>query len=255
MFPDLFSIGPFTLHTYGLFVAMGFFAAIMVTLKLGRAEGLDPKQITDMGFYIILAAILGSRVVYVLMNISHYTDRPLDSFKIWEGGLVFSGGIVAALLTVIAYVKRHQLSFLRIGDLWAPGLALGQGIGRIGCLMAGCCYGRPTNGDWGIVFTDPRALAPLHVPLHPTQIYASLSGFLLFVILLFIGKKKKFQGQVFVWFLILHSTARLFIERFRGDDRGMLLGSEMTVTQGLTLLILVGAIVMLILLKRTQAKD
>ncbi|MCF8081747.1 MAG: prolipoprotein diacylglyceryl transferase [Deltaproteobacteria bacterium] len=252
MFPDLFSIGPFTLHTYGLFVAMGFFAAIMVTLTLGKAEGLDPKQITDMGFYIILAAILGSRAMYVLMNFSHYMDRPLDSFKIWEGGLVFSGGIVAALLTVIAYVKRHRLSFLRIGDLWAPGLALGQGIGRIGCLMAGCCYGRPTNGDWGIVFTNPRALAPLHIPLHPTQIYASLSGFLLFGILLFIRKKKQFQGQVVVWFLILHSTARLFMERFRGDDRGMLLGSEMTLTQGLTLLILVGAIVALFVLKRKR---
>lgn len=109
MFPDLFSIGPFTLHTYGLFVALGFFAAITVTLKLGKAEGLDPRQITDMGFYIIIAAILGSRAMYVLMNISHYTAHPLDSFKIWEGGLVFSGGIVAALLTVIGYVKRHRL--------------------------------------------------------------------------------------------------------------------------------------------------
>jgi len=255
MHPDLFSIGPFTLHTYGLFVAMGFFAAIVVTLKLGRAEGIDPKQITDMGFYMILAAILGSRAMYVLMNLPYYIDRPLDMLKIWKGGLVFSGGVIAALVVIVLYIRKHALSFLKVGDLWAPGLALGQGIGRIGCLMAGCCYGKPTHGVWGIVFTNPRCLAPLNTPLHPTQLYASLSGFVLFFILLILRKKRAFEGQVFLWFLILHSMARLFMERFRGDDRGILPGTDMSVTQGVTLVILIGAIVALWVLKRKRAKS
>lgn len=254
MYPDLFSIGPFTLHTYGLFVAIGFFAAIMVTLKLGKGEGISSKKITDMGFYIILAAIVGSRAMYVLMNVSYYLDRPLDILKIWKGGLVFSGGVVAALLILIIYIRKHNLSFLRVGDLWAPGLALGQGVGRIGCLMAGCCYGKPTPGGWGMVFTDPRSLAPLNTPLYPTQIFASLSGFILFSILLILRKKKAFEGQIFLWFLILHSTARLFQERFRGDDRGAILSGDMTVTQGVTLLILTGAIVALFFLKKRQEK-
>jgi len=255
MFPDLFSIGPLTLHTYGLFVALGFFAGLMVTLRLGRSEGMKPQQVMDMAFIMILAAIIGSRLLYVLMNISYYLNRPTDMFKIWQGGLVFSGGIIGVLLTVIWYVRRHHLSFLRVADLWVPGVVLGQAIGRIGCFMAGCCYGAPTGSEWGMVFTHPHSLAPLNIPLHPTQIYASLSGFIIFFVLLVLFSRKKFSGQVFLWFLILHSTARLFMERFRGDDRGLLLGSQMSVTQLVTLLILIGAVVMLFFIKRIKTKQ
>jgi len=255
MFPDLFSIGPLTIHTYGLFVATGFFIGLLITILLGKSEGIDQKQVMDMGLIIILSAIIGSRAIYVIMNISYYTDRPLDIFKIWQGGLVFSGGITSVLLVMLWYGKRHRLSFFKIADLWVPGAAIGQGIGRIGCFMAGCCYGKPTDAKWGVVFTHPHSLAPLNVSLHPTQMYSSISGVIVFFILLLIYSKRKFKGQVFVWFLILHSTARLAIERFRGDDRGILLGSNMTITQFITIIILISSLVILTVLKLKAGKQ
>lgn len=255
MFPDLFSIGPFTLHTYGLFVATGFLAGLMVTIKIGKAEGITAQQTMDIGFLMIVAAIVGSRLMYVLMNISYYMEQPLDALKMWQGGLVFSGGIVCVVLAVTWYTRRHQFSFWKMADIWAPAMAVGQGIGRIGCFMAGCCYGKPTGSKWGVVFTDPHSLAPLNIPVHPTQLYSSVGNFIIFFILLLLHRKKSFDGQVFLWLLVLHSTARLFVERFRGDDRGMVFEGGMTITQLVTLVILMAAIVTLFIFKRRGARN
>ncbi len=254
MFPDLFSIGPLTIHTYGVFVAAGFFAGIMVTLKIGNLEGIDAPHVMDMGFYVILSALIGSRLMYALINISYYSIHPLEILKIWQGGLVFSGGFIGIFLTMAWYSKRRDLSLLEIGDLWAPAAAIGQGIGRIGCFMAGCCYGRPAGVKWSVVFTNPDSLAPLYIPLHPTQLYHSISSFIIFLILLWIHAKKKFEGQVFVWLLILHSTSRLLIERFRGDDRGMFLNTNMSITQFTATLILVASVITLLVLKPGAGK-
>ena len=254
MFPNLFSIGPVIIHTYGLFIAMGFTAALLVTIKIGKAQGIKSQQVMDMGFIMILWAIIGSRLTYVIINFSAYKNDPINILKIWEGGLVFSGGLITLLLVMSWYIKRHHLSFWKIGDLWAPGIAIGQSIGRIGCFMAGCCYGRPTDLKWGMVFTHPQSLAPLNIPLHPTQLYASLSGLIIFLVLMVLQAKKKFDGQVFIWFLILHSTARLAIERFRGDYRGLIPGTEMSTTQLLSILILIASIVMLFFLKSRKEK-
>jgi len=252
MFPDLFSIGPLTLHTYGLFVATGFLVGLMVAVKLGKTGGITPQQTMDIGFVMIVASIVGSRLLYILMNLSHYLSRPMDILKIWQGGLVFSGGIVGALVTVIWYTRKHRLSFWKVADMWAPAVAVGQGIGRIGCLMAGCCYGKPTGSSCGVVFTNPHSLAPLNIPLHPTQLYSSLGNFIVFFILLVLHRKKSYDGQVFLWLLVLHSTSRLFVERFRGDDRGMVFATGMSATQLVTLVLLIGAIVTLFLFKRRR---
>lgn len=254
MFPDLFTIGPLTIHTYGLFMAAGFFLGIIVTLELAKMEGIGPHQVMDMGFIMILSAVIGSRLMHILLNITYYTREPLAIFKIWEGGLVFSGGIIAVILAMFWYKERHDLSILKIGDLWAPGVAAGQAVGRIGCFMAGCCYGKPTTLKWGVVFTHPNSLAPTYIPLHPTQLYSSLSGFIIFFILLAIHSRKNYTGQVFFWFLILHSTARLFIERFRGDYRGLILNTGMTVTQFITIFILIAGVIALIVFKPTKAR-
>jgi len=255
MFPDLFSIGPFTLHTYGLFVAAGFLSGLMVTIKIGKSCGISSQQVMDMGFIMILSAIVGSRAMYVLINASHFIRNPLDIFKIWQGGLVFSGGIICVVLSMVWYVRRHNLSLWKTCDMWAPATAIGQGIGRIGCFMAGCCYGRPTDLNWGVVFTHPHSLAPLDIPLHPTQIYSSISGVIIFLIILLLYSKKEFDGQVTLWFLILHSTARLTIERFRGDDRGMLLNSNMSATQLVATVILLASVVTLLVLKSRAARQ
>ncbi len=249
MFPDIISIGPLTLHTYGLFVAVGFFVGIIITTRLGKDEGFNPQQIMDMGFFIILSAIIGSRVLYVLINASYFVKEPLGIFKIWQGGLVFSGGVICVVLTMIWYVKRHNLPLGKTADLWAPAIAIGQCIGRIGCFMAGCCYGKPTDLSWGVTFTHPNSLCPLNVPLHPTQLYSSISSFIIFLVMMLLYSKKKFEGQVFLWFLILHSTARLVLERFRGDDRGLLLNSNMSMTQFVAILILIISVGILVFVK------
>jgi phosphatidylglycerol:prolipoprotein diacylglycerol transferase len=231
-------------------VAIGFFVGLLVTARLGKSEGFGSQQIMDMGFIIILSAIIGSRAMYVLMNASYYTRAPLDMLKIWEGGLVFSGGVLGVVLTMLWYVKRHGLPLGKIADLWAPAIAVGQGIGRIGCFMAGCCYGKPTDSICGVAFTHSHSLArPLNVPLHPTQLYSSLSGFVIFLLILVLYSKKKFEGQVFLWLMIMHSTARLAIERFRGDDRGILLGSNMSMTQLVATLILITSVGILFAVK------
>lgn len=254
MLPDLFSVGPLTIHTYGVFVALGFVTGILVTVKLGKDQGIPPQQVMDMAFFMILWAIVGSRLLYVLINVSYYRAHPLDAFKIWQGGLVFSGGLIAVAGAMTWYLRRHRLSFWATGDLWAPALALGQALGRIGCFMAGCCYGQPTDLPWGVVFSHPHTLAPQNIPLHPTQAYSALGGFAIFFILLFLYSRRKFQGQVFLWYLILHSTARLFVERFRGDERGLLPGTDMTLTQLLATVILILAVVALFLLKSRQER-
>jgi phosphatidylglycerol:prolipoprotein diacylglycerol transferase len=254
MYPDLFSIGPLTVHSYGIFVALGFTTGILVAVNLGKKQGFPAQQVVDMAFVMIVYAIVGSRAMYVMINLSYYVNHPLDIIKIWQGGLVFSGGFLAVAAAMTWYLRRQHLSFWEVGDLWAPAVALGQGIGRIGCFMAGCCYGKPTDLPWGVVFKSPDSLAPQGIPLHPTQVYGFLSGVLIFLTLLIITTKKKFKGQVFVWFLILHNTARLLVEKFRGDDRGMIPWTEFTATQFLAVLILLSALVALFLLKPRPEK-
>ncbi|MFO7461976.1 MAG: prolipoprotein diacylglyceryl transferase [Desulfatiglandales bacterium] len=254
MFPDLFTVGPVTVHTYGLFVALGFGAAIAITVKIGKEQGISPQQIMDMAFVMILWAIVGSRLLYVFMNFPYFRDHPLDAFKIWKGGLVFSGGLIAVAPAMVWYLRRHHLSFWATGDLWAPALALGQALGRIGCFMAGCCFGKPSDLPWAVAFTHSNTLAPPNIPLHPTQLYSFLAGVGVFVVLMLLRRRRKFEGQVFVWYLILHSTARLFVERFRADDRGFVPGTDMSLTQMIAILTLISSIVALFVLKPDQER-
>ncbi len=252
MLPELFSVGPITIHAYGLIVAIGFLAGIIVAVRLGRRSTISQQEIMDLVFLMAVSAIAGSRIFYIIINISYYKAHPMDAFKIWEGGLVFSGGVVAAGVALVFYTKRKGINLFRSADTLAPAVALGQSIGRVGCLLAGCCYGAPTNLPWAVTFTNPNALAPLHAPLHPTQIYSSLIGAAIFVILLILYRRKRYDGQVALWFLILQSTGRLFEERFRGDDRGFI-SEGMSATQLLALIILVLSVTALIFYKRKNS--
>ena len=255
MLPDLLSIGPITIHTYGLCIAIGFIIGALVTVRIGRQYNMTSQQVMDMGFVLVICGMIGTRVAYILINISYYRENPLDMFKLWQGGLVFSGGLIAVILVLGWYIIKQNYSFWQLGDLWAPAAAIGQSIGRVGCFMAGCCYGRPTSYIWGITFNHPKSLAPQGISLHPTQIYASMSGLIIFITLLIIHKKKSFEGQVFLWFLILHSTSRLFVERFRGDNRGIITGYEWTMTQVVTVIILISSVSLLFMLKARHEKE
>jgi phosphatidylglycerol---prolipoprotein diacylglyceryl transferase len=255
MHPDLFSIGPLTLHTYGLLIAIGFITGLIIAIRTGKRHGIDSQRIMDISFLLIISGIIGSRIAYVLMNISYYMTNPLGVFKLWEGGLVFSGGLLAAIIVIYFYFRHHKFNMLQMGDIFAPSIAIGQAIGRLGCFMAGCCYGKPTSAPWSVIFTNPRSIAPLNIPLHPTQLYDFLSNSLIFIIVMILSARKKFNGQVFVWFLIMHSVARLLIERFRGDDRGLFPGTGWTMTQFMAILILLSSLSALFYLKSKHNKS
>ncbi|MGA1875502.1 MAG: prolipoprotein diacylglyceryl transferase [bacterium] len=218
MHPILFKIGPFTVYTYGFFIAVAFITGIFWASREAERLGEEPEKIMDLGFYLIISAIIGARLLFVFLNVKEYLAHPLNIFKIWEGGLVFHGGLIFGLLAGFLYVKGHHLSIWKFTDIIAPALALGQSIGRIGCLMAGCCYGKETTCPWGIVFTDPNSLAVQNVHLHPTQIYSSVCVFSLFIFLLWLRKRKSFEGQIFWTYVALYSVARFIIDFFRGDE-------------------------------------
>ena len=137
MYPILVKIGDFTLHTYGVLLAIGFFLAVVLALKEARRIGIDPNLIMDLSFYILIAALLGSRLFYVLGNVEEFRDNPIDAIKLWRGGLVFYGGLIFAFLTGLWYMRQHHLNFRQVADLMTPSIAIGQALGRLGCFSAG----------------------------------------------------------------------------------------------------------------------
>ncbi len=246
MHPVLLKIGSLTLYTYGLFVGLGFLTAVLVSGKRGKKYNIKPEQMSDLFFIILVSAIAGARILYVMINFSEFSGHLIDVFKIWNGGLVFYGGFIAALITAIIYIKQTGLLMWRTGDIIAPGIALGHAIGRLGCFSAGCCYGKQCALPWAVTFTDPHCLAPIGVPLQPTQLYSVLSNFIIFLILIMIDKKKKFDGMVFWSYIFLYGIFRSFVEIFRGDPRGHFPFLHfLSISQGIGLIMAVLAVYML----------
>ena len=220
MHPVLIEIGPLTIHSYGFFIAAAFLLGMWVVMREAPGYGLNPKFVPDLAFYLLVSAIVGSRILFVLLDPQPFLDDPLLIFQFWKGGLVFVGGVAAAVATAWIVIGLKREPFWKWADAFAPGIAAGQFLGRIGCLMAGCCYGKPTSVPWAITFTHPQSLAPLHIPVHPTQLYHSLAGLLTFIILVALRSKLRIPGQRFAMFLILYALFRFTIEMFRGDFRG-----------------------------------
>jgi len=252
MHPDLFSIGPITIHTYGVMVAIGFLLGVALALKQARKEGIPPERISDLSFYLLLAAIIGSRIFYILLNPEPYIKNPVAILKIWEGGLVFYGGLIFAVITGVIYIKRHNLSLWQIADIFAPSIAIGHAIGRLGCFFAGCCHGRPADLPWAVTFTDPHSLAPLGIALHPTQLYEAVGEFINFLILLFLRKRQTFRGEVFWSYVVLYSILRFFVEFFRGDSARGMLTQELSVAQAISVVMFFIAIGFMTFLRRKR---
>ena len=167
MHPILLKIGPITIYSYGVMIALGIITGLFLARRQARKEGIDPDKIIDIIFYLLITALVGARLLFVLMNFTEYIADPLAILKIWEGGLVFYGGLVPAVAVGIWYIKRLGLPLWQVADIFAPSLAIGHAMGRIGCFFAGCCYGAFCDLPWAVTFTDPRSLAPQGVPLHP----------------------------------------------------------------------------------------
>jgi phosphatidylglycerol:prolipoprotein diacylglycerol transferase len=255
MYPILFKIGPLTIHTYGVILAIAFLTGISLAVRQAKVEGEDPEKIFDLCFYIVLAAILGSRLLFVLINYRFYLENPLNILKLWKGGLVFYGGLLGALAVGSWYIKRHQLPLWKLADILAPSIAVGQAIGRLGCFAAGCCYGKETDVAWAVTFADPYCLAPTGISRHPTQLYSSGTALLIFFLLLIVYRFHRFRGQVFWSYVALYSVGRFILEYFRTDERGVisLLGQTLSTSQFISGIAFVAAIAMLLFLrKRTR---
>ena len=186
MHPVLLEFGFIKIFTYGLLVATGFFTAILFAAHLGKKEGIDPQKIIDLCFYILISSLLGARILYIVVEYDYFLDHPIEIFKFWKGGLVYYGGLILGVVVSIIYMRKNQMPVWPVADIMAPSIAIGQAIGRWGCFFAGCCYGVKTDVPWAITFTDPNSLAPLGIPLHPTQIYLSINALVIFLILVWL---------------------------------------------------------------------
>ncbi|MEA3280639.1 MAG: prolipoprotein diacylglyceryl transferase [Thermodesulfobacteriota bacterium] len=254
MYPILLKLGKLSLHTYGFFVAMGFLAGILIAKREAKRLGEDPDMIMDLSFYVMVSAILGSRLFYIITNPEIYLSNPLEVFKLWNGGLVFYGGFIAALIVGLIYLKIKKMPLWRTTDIAAPALAAGQFLGRLGCFSAGCCYGKACDLPWAVTFTNPDSLAPLGIPLHPTQLYHAISNLSIFAFLWFFRNRKKYNGQLFWLYILLYAITRSFIEIFRGDFRGEPVLGILSIAQAVGIIIAPAAVVMMIILRKRAGK-
>jgi phosphatidylglycerol:prolipoprotein diacylglycerol transferase len=255
MYPILFKFGPLTIHTYGVLVATGFLLGLGFAVRQAKKEGIPSYKIVDLGFYILLSAIIGSRLFFIFINTSHYIKNPLDIFKLWEGGLVFYGGILFAVPTVIWYAKKNGLALWSMADVFAPSIAIGHSIGRIGCFFAGCCYGKPAEGlPWAVTFTNPQSLAQIGIPLHPTQLYESAGEFINFLLLITLSRHKSFDGQLFLTYVLFYSGLRFIVEFFRGDIGRGFITYNISLSQGLSVLMFLIALGGYIVLRKREFK-
>lgn len=249
MHPILFKTGSFQLPTYGVLLATALIAALYTVVKLGRREGLDTGRLIDFSTWIIITALLGAKVLMILTEWSFYRDHPGQIFSIatLEAGGVFYGGFIAATFFAIWYVRTYKLPFWKVFDVYAPAIALGQSIGRLGCFSAGCDYGIPSHSFWAVTFSSQFAHdmtgVPLGIPLFPWQIVASITLLCIFGILLWRYKYKTRDGEIFLLYIVLYAAARFALEFLRGDpDRGFVFNHLLSTSQFIALLVLIVAL-------------
>ena len=256
MFPKIVDLGPVTIHTYGLLLAVAFIAGIWLASRNARKEGINPDSIWNMGLIIIFAALVGAKVLLFLSDFGYYSENPREIFSLstLRSTGVYYGGLILALIASAWYLRSARLPGWRVADLSAPGIALGQAIGRLGCLSAGCCYGSPSHLPWAVTFTDRYAYdnvgVPLNTPLHPTQLYESIATFVLFIYLMWRLSRKHFTGQIILEYLILYASLRFVIEFFRDDDRGFVLRGLLSTSQFIGVLTILGAVGLFFYLRR-----
>jgi len=247
--PILLDLGFFSIKTYGFLIATGFLIGIIVATREAKRLNVDSQLILDLAFYIIIGAIVGSRLFFVATRFSYYRENPLDIFKIWEGGLVFYGGFILAAVMCIWMIRKNNLNLLKTLDIFAPALAIGVFFGRLGCFSAGCCYGKLCDLPWAVTFTNPQGLAILNTPLHPTQLYSSIGAFFTFIIIYSFRKRKSFDGQLTLIWVFMYSGLRSIFEFYRGDVRGTLVPGQLSVTHILAFVLALSSLIALIIFK------
>jgi phosphatidylglycerol:prolipoprotein diacylglycerol transferase len=261
MYPEIFRIGSFPINTYGVFLALAFLCAILITVKLAARDGLPREKIYDLCLWMLLCSLIGSKIL-MLFTEPEYRDHPLQliSLDFLRSGGVFYGGLIGAILSGYLLMRRYQLPWWKTADACAPGIAIGNFFGRQGCFAAGCCWGKPTTLPWGVKFTElghEITGVPLDVRLHPTQLYESFAMLLVFFFLLWLHRHRRFNGQVILFYALLYSAIRFAIEFLRDDPRGDLFGlttlTGLSTSQLISLIVGTGALVLLVLRWRKAA--
>lgn len=255
MYPELFRIGSFPINTYGVFLALAFLCAILITVKLAARDGLPRERIYDLCLWMLLSSLIGSKILMFFTE-PEYRDHPLQllSLDFLRSGGVFYGGLIGASLTGYFLMRRYQLPWWKTADACAPGIAIGNFFGRQGCFAAGCCWGKPTSLPWGVKFTElghEITGVPTDAYLHPTQLYESFAMLAVFFFLLWLHKHRRFSGQVILFYALLYSAIRFAIEFLRADPRGDLFGlttlTGLSTSQLISLVVGSSALVLLIL--------
>ncbi len=229
-FKIFYYLGPLKSSPHTLFLSIGFLVAILWGIRYAKKLNLDEVKIIDLGITIFISSLIGARLFHVFYEMpEYYIKDPLRIFAIWQGGFIYYGGFLTAVLASFIFVKIKKLPIGKVADVASMSLPLGLGIGRIGCALAGCCYGKSTDFFWGIKYEIINHVRPqvvtlnpelIGVPLHPTQLLMSGYDFLIFIILYFYRKKQKFSGELFIIFGIFYSVFRFLVEFLRADDRG-----------------------------------
>jgi phosphatidylglycerol:prolipoprotein diacylglycerol transferase len=254
MHPILFEAGALTIYSYGVLLAAAYLLGLQFALMRARSRGLHSQRVMDLGIWIILSALVGAKLLLLIVDFDQFTANPRDLLSLARSGGVFYGGLIAAVVVALLYLRRHHMPLWTTTDVFAPGIALGHIVGRLGCLLAGCCFGKPASVPWAVTFTDPAANAisgtPLGVPLHPTQLYdAGAEALILIVLLLFERRGRAFPGRTFWTYMLLYGVSRFVVELYRGDSRGLVFDTLST-SQFVSALLVPLSIVMLILLSR-----
>jgi len=255
MYPELFHIGSFPINTYGVFLALAFLGGILVATRLAERDGLPRERIYDLCLWVLLASLLGSKILMFFAE-AEYREHParLLSFDFLRSGGVFYGGLIGAVVAGYVLIRRYGLPWWKTADACAPGIALGNVLGRQGCFSAGCCWGKPTDLPWGVRFTQlghEVTGVPIEAKLHPTQLYESFAMLVVFFFLLWLHRRKKFSGQVILAYVAIYAAVRFMIEFVRDDPRGDLFGlttlTGLSTSQMIGLIVGVGALGLLII--------
>ena len=253
MHPILFEVGGFPVYTYGLLLAAAYLLGLQFALMRAKSRGLDPNRVMDLGIWIIVSALVGAKLLLLVVDRDKFGTDPAELLNLLRSGGVFYGGLIAAVAVALWYLWRHRMPVWTVTDVFAPGIALGHVVGRLGCLFAGCCFGIRTNVPWAITFHSEFAAqnvgTPLGIPLHPTQLYEAGAELLILILLLATEKKgRPFPGRTFWAYMLLYGISRFIIEFYRGDPRGMI--GDFSTSQFVSLLIVPLSIVMLVVLSR-----
>ncbi len=261
MHPVLFNVGHVPIYSYSLFVVLAFFAGFIYAYLEARRLGEDPDKIVDLALYIFISAIIGARVLHVIVDWRRFIHDPVAVFKIWQGGLVYYGGFILAIITCVVFIKYHKLNLGKWADLLAPVAMIALAVGRIGCFLNGCCYGKaaPPDLPWAVVY--PPGRLPLHldgVPVHPTPIYSSITAAIIAVLLILLSRIKRRNGQV-VWCMFLfYAAARFVLEYYRADPRGHIQALNLSTSQAIGVPIMIvslGALIYLEIKSRSSGSQ